>query len=431
MTFIHKKEDTVRVASPGAEPASGQRESVASVLSRARERHGQNIRAVSQTLRIRQAYLEALESGESEKLPGMAYALGFLRTYADYLGLNADNIVDRFKEEVQATDRPTELIFPEPVIEGRIPGGAIILISIALLMTAYGGWFYLTNQGRSLADLVPALPEQIQALMDSEEVESAPAAPETPVAEAQAPTEPAEAVAEAAPQQAAAAPDPAPVEIEPQTRIEAAPAPEPEPAEAAATAATEAIAPEPQAPERIAAPAETARDVVQAQAETAPDAVSAPPSSPGSAPQLAALNRETEPVLNQVIEAQESNDSIHGQTVVIPAPPAAPQDFAQAGERAPQVYGEGNRGARIVLYALHDSWVQVRDNRDALLLTRVLRSGDVYRVPDQAGLTLLTGNAGGIFLEVDGVRLEPLGPIGAVRRQIALDPSLLLSGNTQ
>jgi hypothetical protein len=43
-------------------------------------------------------------------------------------------------------------------------------------------------------------------------------------------------------------------------------------------------------------------------------------------------------------------------------------------------------------------------------------------------LILLTGNAGGIELEVDGVRLPPAGPPGAVRRSIALDPALLLSG---
>ena len=115
------------------------------------------------------------------------------------------------------------------------------------------------------------------------------------------------------------------------------------------------------------------------------------------------------------------------RTVVIPAP-AAPRGFTQSSERTPRIYGESNRDARIVLRAAQDSWVQVRDGQDSMLLTRVLRRGDVYRVPDQAGLTLLTGNAGGIRIEVDGITIPPLGPVGSVRRQIALDPSSLLSG---
>ena len=82
-----------------------------------------------------------------------------------------------------------------------------------------------------------------------------------------------------------------------------------------------------------------------------------------------------------------------------------------------------------MLHAVEDSWVQIRDRKEALLLTRVLRSGDTYYVPDRDGLTLLTGNAGGIAIEVDGVALAPLGPTGEVRRQIALDPARLLDGS--
>jgi cytoskeleton protein RodZ len=97
-------------------------------------------------------------------------------------------------------------------------------------------------------------------------------------------------------------------------------------------------------------------------------------------------------------------------------------------DRSPRVYGESTESTRIVLRALQDSWVQIRDRQDALLLTRVLRAGDTYFVPARDGLTLLTGNAGGIEIRVDGVPVPPIGPVGTVRRQIALDPARLLSG---
>src|SRR3546814_7028276 len=84
--------------------------------------------------------------------------------------------------------------------------------------------------------------------------------------------------------------------------------------------------------------------------------------------------------------------------------------------------------ARIVLRAHQDAWVQVRDREGNLLLTRVLRVGDSYQVPNQADLTLLTGNAGGLEISVDGNPLPALGPVGAVRRNIPLDPAALLGG---
>jgi cytoskeleton protein RodZ len=96
--------------------------------------------------------------------------------------------------------------------------------------------------------------------------------------------------------------------------------------------------------------------------------------------------------------------------------------------RQPRSYGVENASARIVLRARLDSWVQVFAADESLILTRVLQPGDSYRVPDQAGLSLVTGNAGGLEIEVDGTTLPPLGPVGAVRRGIALDAERLLTG---
>jgi cytoskeleton protein RodZ len=112
--------------------------------------------------------------------------------------------------------------------------------------------------------------------------------------------------------------------------------------------------------------------------------------------------------------------------------PAAPDNNTSATDflvnHEPQVYGDENVGARIVLKANQDAWVQVRDRQGTLLLTRVLRVGDSYMVPNQEDLTLLTGNAGGLEVSVDGSALAPLGPVGAVRRNIPLDPEALKSG---
>ncbi len=76
-----------------------------------------------------------------------------------------------------------------------------------------------------------------------------------------------------------------------------------------------------------------------------------------------------------------------------------------------------------------NSWIQVRDdNGNMLLLTRLLRAGDAYRVPDRPGLTLLTGNAGALEILVDGEAVPSIGPLGAVRRGVALDIERLRQG---
>jgi cytoskeleton protein RodZ len=73
----------------------------------------------------------------------------------------------------------------------------------------------------------------------------------------------------------------------------------------------------------------------------------------------------------------------------------------------------------------------VRDASDSLIMTRVLRAGDSYQVPTRKGLILVTGNAGGLEITVDGQSIPPLGPRGAVRRNISLDPETLLTRDRQ
>ena len=61
-------------------------------------------------------------------------------------------------------------------------------------------------------------------------------------------------------------------------------------------------------------------------------------------------------------------------------------------------------------------------------MTRLLRRGESYDVPARPGLTLLTGNAGGLEITVDGKAIPALGPVGAVRRHVALDAEKLQNG---
>lgn len=130
----------------------------------ARERTGYTREEVADGLRIRLPYIEALEDGRIADLPGTAYALGFLRTYAEALGLDADEMSRRFKYEADEVNIKTELDFPAPRPRGRLPTGAMVLLGVVLVIGSYIGWYRLSGDGRLPAEIVAAVPERLAPL---------------------------------------------------------------------------------------------------------------------------------------------------------------------------------------------------------------------------------------------------------------------------
>jgi len=101
-------------------------------------------------------------------------------------------------------------------------------------------------------------------------------------------------------------------------------------------------------------------------------------------------------------------------------------DINAPSETATIANPASNETQTIELRAKSDSWIQVRDG-EGLLLTRLLRQGEVYRVPNRDGLTLMTGNAGGLEVFVGGELMPPLGDEGVVRRGVPLSAERLSS----
>ena len=69
------------------------------LLKNRRLQAGLDTRDVSQILRIREVYIEAIEAGHFQALPTPVCALGFVRSYAELLQLDAEEIVRRYKQE--------------------------------------------------------------------------------------------------------------------------------------------------------------------------------------------------------------------------------------------------------------------------------------------------------------------------------------------
>lgn len=417
------------------------RETVGDMLRRAREGKRLEIAAVANQSRIRSGYLKAIEEGRFQDLPGLTYAVGFVRTYADHLGLDSEDVVRRFRDEVAELKGQTQLIFPVVAAEGKIPRGAVLLLSAVLAAIAYGGWYYLSEREERPLDLIPALPAKLQELISGDDAAPADAAPEAvPGATGDgAPAATSPATPSATPS------DPAPAQ--PMAPAGEMPADTATPATSAATvpdgastsegAATDGAATgnaTPAVPGVATAPEapQPATDLATGSATPAP---ATPDASQSAAVPAAPVPAPADPAPPSV--AAPDLDASGLPTVAAPAAPSSANvpgiSAASDATTLPpvaegEVFGATEGGSRIVLVARLESWIQVTDPETNALLTRVLRAGDRYYVPAEADLTLATGNAGGLDVWVDGRKAPALGPVGVVRRGIALDAARLQSG---
>ncbi|MFT8612531.1 MAG: RodZ domain-containing protein [Gluconobacter oxydans] len=189
--------------------------SVGTVLRARREELGWRLEDVAEWLRIRPKLLAALEADDLSKLPGVAYAVGFLRTYAHAMQLDADALVERFRRDTRgAVTRKPELVFPQPEGDRGLPVGVLVGAGLVVVVAAYVGWYRFTEHDNPAQRQVPAVAELMPGAatpaMTSPQVASvmpgrAPTPePHAPVTASSVPATPAPAVA---PTQNAPAPD--------------------------------------------------------------------------------------------------------------------------------------------------------------------------------------------------------------------------------
>lgn len=114
--------------------------SAGEILRRVRMQHKLSLSQVEADTRIKSIYLEALEVGDFERLPGQVYVTGFVKVYSDYLGLDSDKMVQLLKKQTgHKISRPVN-IFPVVDDDQKIPNLKIVLISGALLFLILLGW---------------------------------------------------------------------------------------------------------------------------------------------------------------------------------------------------------------------------------------------------------------------------------------------------
>jgi cytoskeleton protein RodZ len=366
-------------------------------LREARERLGLSLQDVAFELRIRMPHLEALEEGRISLLPGNAYALAFVRTYANALGLDAEEMVRRFRTAAAEFGRRTELVFPVPMPERGLPAGAVLLLGVVLAVGAYVGWYRLSGEGRLPAETVTAIPERLAPLAE----QALPPPPGSPTPSSPTPSSPtpsspttgAFAQGSAAPGSASASVAGAPDTTAPRIVL--------------ADPATAAMLATPAPPVMAVSPSSAAAAQLPPQPADAAAAA-------GLSPAPAAVPLPVGASLGAYPGGAYPGGAYPGGAYPGGAYPRAPPSGADAG--------------RVVLRASADAWIQVKDRGGVILLNRTLKAGETWSVPPRPDLLMTTGNAGGTDILVDGAPTPSLGGSGTVRHDMSLDPDQIKEG---
>ena len=168
MAVLHKGKDTDdldRGFIDAASASSGEGTSrIGGELRAARERLGWEIDAVAEALRLKPAFIRAIEQGDIRNLPGTAYAVGFVRTYATALGLDPNEAIRRFRAERDEVNRKTELDFPAPVPQRGVPAGALVLVGAVIAIGGYIAWYHYSGRSIRTADDVTPVPTHLEPL---------------------------------------------------------------------------------------------------------------------------------------------------------------------------------------------------------------------------------------------------------------------------
>jgi hypothetical protein len=109
-------------------------------LREARARRGVELAQVAAETRIRTRYLQALEDERFELLPGSVYGKGFLRAYADYLGLESQLFVEEYNARFSADEAPAappQLELPPWPLRRYGLAAAVLLLALAGALLAW------------------------------------------------------------------------------------------------------------------------------------------------------------------------------------------------------------------------------------------------------------------------------------------------------
>ncbi len=292
----------------------------------ARVNNGLTQEQASALLKVRVKIIKDFENGDQIDLPGTAYKIGFVRSYARLLKLDSDLLVQEFKESLEVDNFREEYKFLSPEINNNkiLPIGAVTSFFIALVV--YSGWYYTDRNNAINMSSNNVLDKQIEKITEIDKSSYV-------IIEEN---------------------------FDPKNSI---------------------LSKENEGDEIKQSMLEEKANITEVKENIATKPIN-------SYPNNEKISSASSEVNTKNIEIQTNEMS------------------AKANERDPS--------NEMVLKAIGNSWVEIEDLNGNILMTRLMRPGETYVVPNINGLTFNTGNAGALSLSQGDVIVPKLGAIGEI-----------------
>ena len=280
----------------------------------ARLKKGLTQEQASKILKVKVSIIKDFEDGNEFELHGLAYKIGFVRSYAFLLELDADVLVEEFKESLQLNTYKEDYKFLTPNTEAKkfLPMGAVLSLFISLII--YTGWYY-SDRNNNVNHVSNQVLENNKTNFS------------------------------------------------------------------------------------------TKNDYIIIE-----DSIDTNKSI--SLDNKKNINKVEKIILDTKIEVQDKNIENNGkknlasENLIKSVGIEANEMSAKANERNPNT--------ELVLKAIGNSWVEIEDLNGNVLMTRLMRPGETYIVPNIKGLTFNTGNAGALSLSRGDIFLPSLGDVGEI-----------------
>ncbi len=157
---------------------------IGTTLRDARVRRNISLQQAGDDTKIRVKYIQAMENEDFDVLPGGTYVKGFLRTYADYLGVDFQVVLDEYNERFGASDIHEHTIQPPRTAKPKAPRKHQNFLFVAILAVAIIAALAYLGWGNSSSHNLPPVPAATGATTTA----AVPAAPAAAATQTQAQT---------------------------------------------------------------------------------------------------------------------------------------------------------------------------------------------------------------------------------------------------